>query len=72
MQIVDRLLETPCYMIDFLPQQVPKNCAGQYFKVENYFLNHYDRYGVEELENYKFLSAECFVYPQFKIYNFEI
>ena len=47
MQIVDRLLETPCYIIDFLPQQVPKDCGGQYFKVENYFLNHYDRYGLK-------------------------
>ena len=32
MQIVDRLLETPCYIMDFLPQQVPKDCGGQYFK----------------------------------------
>lgn len=62
MQIVDRLLETPCYIIDFLPLQVPKNCAGQYFKVENYFLNHYDRYGVRDRFIRTILKAMCY-YP---------
>ena len=62
MQIVDRLLETPCYIIDFIPQQVPKNCGGQYFKVENYFLNHYDRYGLRDRFIRIILKAMCY-YP---------
>ena len=62
MQIVDRLLETPCYIIDFIPQQVPKNCGGQYFKVENYFLNHSDRYGVRDRFIRTILKAMCY-YP---------
>lgn len=62
MQIVDRLLETPCYIIDFIPQQVPKNCGGQYFKVENYFLNHSDRYGLRDRFIRTILKAMCY-YP---------
>ena len=62
MQIVDRLLETPCYIIDFIPLQVPKNCGGQYFKVENYFLNHSDRYGLRDRFIRTILKAMCY-YP---------
>lgn len=47
-QTVDRLLEKPCYIIDFLPYQVPKMCGGQFFEVENYLLNHYEGYGIRE------------------------
>lgn len=28
MQKVDRLLNESCYIIDFLPKQVEKNCGG--------------------------------------------
>lgn len=45
METVDRLLETKCFIMDFLPQKVPADCGGQFFKVENYLLNHYERYG---------------------------
>ena len=62
MQIVDRLLETPCYIMDFLPQQVPKDCGGQFFQVENYFLTHYARYGVRDRLLRTVLKAMCY-YP---------
>jgi len=62
MQIIDRLLETPCYIIDFLPQQVPKDCGGQFFKVENYFLNHYNRYGLRDSFISIILKVMCY-YP---------
>ena len=39
-------MEKPCYIIDFLPQQVPQNSNGQFFKVETYLLNHYEEYGL--------------------------
>lgn len=45
---INRLLEKPCYIIDFLPRQVPKDCGGQFFKVENYLLNNYERYGLRD------------------------
>ena len=62
MQIINRLLETPCYIIDFLPRQVPKDCGGQFFKVENYFLNHYNRYGLRDSFISIILKAMCY-YP---------
>ena len=35
---IDELLQKPYWIIDILPMQVPKDCPGQYFAVENYFL----------------------------------
>ena len=62
MQTVDKLLEKPCYIIDFLPRQVPKDCGGQFFKVEQYFLNHYSRYGWRDRFIRIILKVMCY-YP---------
>lgn len=35
---VEKLLEKDCYVIDFLPEQVPRSGGGQYFQVEQFFL----------------------------------
>jgi len=35
---IDALLQSPYWIIDILPEQVPKNSPGQYFAVEKYFL----------------------------------
>lgn len=35
---VERLLEAPFWVIDMLPMQVPKDCGGQFFAVEKYYL----------------------------------
>ena len=35
---IDELLQTPYWVIDILPSQVPKDSSGQYFAVEKYFL----------------------------------
>ena len=59
---IDRLLESPCYIIDFLPQQVPQNCGGQFFEVENYFLNNYERYGLRDRLIRTILKIMCY-YP---------
>lgn len=37
-EIVERLLEAPYWVIDFLPKQVPQDSAGQFFAVEQYYL----------------------------------
>ena len=37
-EIVERLLEAPYWVVDFLPQQVPQDCCGQFFAVEQYYL----------------------------------
>ena len=62
MQIVDRLLDAPCYIIDFLPQQVPKDCGGQFFAVEDYLLKHRGRYGMSDRFVRIILKAMCY-YP---------
>ena len=62
MEIVDRLLEKPCYIIDFLPRQVPKDCGGQFFKVEDYLLSHHDRLGLRDRFIRIILKAMCY-YP---------
>ena len=35
---IDELLLTPYWIIDILPEQVPKDSSGQYFAVEKYYL----------------------------------
>ena len=36
--IVDELLETPCWIIDILPERVERGSQGQYFSIEKYYL----------------------------------
>ena len=35
---VEELLQCPYWIIDIMPSQVPEGSSGQYFAVENYFL----------------------------------
>ena len=37
-EIVERLLEAPCWVIDLLPMQVPEDGRGQFFDMERYYL----------------------------------
>ena len=60
--IIDKLLESPCYIMDFLPKQVPMNCSGQFFEVETYLLNHYDCCGLRDRFIGVILKAMCY-YP---------
>lgn len=62
MNIIDKLLETPCYIMDFLPKQVSMNCGGQFFEVETYLLNHYDCCGLRDRFVGVILKAMCY-YP---------
>ena len=62
MQRVDKLLEKPCYIIDFLPRQVPKDSGGQFFDIEDYFLNHVDCYGFRDRFIRILLKIMCY-YP---------
>lgn len=61
-QMRDGMLESPCYIIDFLPEQFSKNCEGQFFNVENYLLNNYERYGLRDRFIRVILKAMCY-YP---------
>lgn len=40
MLTIDELIEKSYWVVDLLPKQVPNNSEGQYFKVEEYYLNH--------------------------------
>lgn len=62
MKIVDRLLETSCYIIDFLPGQVPKDYGDQFFEVEDFILSQPDRYGLKYRFTRIILKAMCY-YP---------
>ena len=42
---IDELLQTPYFIIDIIPKQVPTDSVGQYFVVERYFLEK-DRFQV--------------------------
>ena len=37
---VEDLLQTNCYVIDFLPERVPENSPGQFPEIERYYLQH--------------------------------
>ena len=37
-ELIECLLEGPCWIADILPEQVPKDSDGQYFAVERYYL----------------------------------
>ena len=37
---VEEYLEKPYWVIDILPKQVPADSKGQYFKIEEYYLEH--------------------------------
>ena len=36
---IESLLQAPYWVVDILPEQVPKDSPGQYFAVEKYFLS---------------------------------
>ena len=62
MEHVDRLLEEPCYVIDFLPKQVSKDAGGHFFEVENYLLSHHQWYGLKDRFVRFVLKVMCY-YP---------
>lgn len=67
METIDRLLEKSCYVIDFIPTQVPKELKGQFFEVEKYLLNHVVRYGL--LERYINIILKLMCYHQVSVFR---
>ncbi len=58
--VLNDLLEKQYYVIDFLPRQVPKDVDGQFFKIENYLLNNYERYGLRDRFIRTLLKLMCY------------
>lgn len=52
-EIANKLLEKDCYIMDFLPETVPKNSNGQFFDVEYFLLNSEKYHGMKD----KFVSV---------------
>lgn len=36
-ELAENLLEAPCYVVDYLPRQVPADCGEQYWAVDRYY-----------------------------------
>ena len=57
---VNELLEKNCYIIDFLPEQVPKQSKGQFFDVEYYMLNSDKYIGIRDKFENVILKLMCY------------
>lgn len=57
---IDDLLEKPCYVIDFLPQRVPKTAKGHFFDVEYYLLNSEKRHEMKNKYVNIILKLMCY------------
>ena len=58
---VDELLQTPYWIIDILPEQVPADSAGQYFKIERYMMQGSQRAAVKQKHINLILKANCYM-----------
>ncbi len=57
---IDELLEKSYYVIDFLPQRVPKNNNGHFFDVEYYLLNNEKRHEMKNKYVNIILKLMCY------------
>ena len=57
---IDELLQSPCYVIDILPKQVPAQGPGQFFAVEKYFLEPQRLYEIKEKHVRVLLKLNCY------------
>lgn len=55
---IEELLEQPYSVVDILPWQVPADSGGQYFKVEQYYLNDVERLSRQYAE--MLLKLNCY------------
>lgn len=58
--LVEDLLQQDCWVLDYLPRQVPADAPGQFFKVETYLLNHYEEYGLRARFTAVVLKLMCY------------
>lgn len=57
---IDALLEKPCYIIDFLPEQVEPDNGGQFFEVEYFLLNSDKHIGLKDRFVAVILKLMCY------------
>ena len=59
-KMLEELLEKPCLVVDFLPEQAPKEKARQYFAVEKYYLEPERYKGFREKFTDILLKLNCY------------
>ena len=57
---IENLLESPYVIIDILPEQVPTDSGGQYFAVEEYFLQDSQRSVIKQKHANVILKLNCY------------
>ena len=60
-ETIERLLQTPYWVVDILPEQVPKDSPGQYFAVEKYFLAWTQLAAVKQKQINVILKLNCYL-----------
>lgn len=60
MNKIDELLTAPCYLIDLLPQRVGRDEDGQYFALEEYYLEDENRMKLFETFANMLLKLNCY------------
>lgn len=57
---LEELLQTPYWIIDILPERVPKDSPGQYFAIEKYFLREERLAEIKQKHVNLLLKLNCF------------
>lgn len=57
---VEELLQTPYWIIDILPGQVPADSSGQYFAIEEYWMSEPHRTAVKQKQIDLILKLNCY------------
>lgn len=57
---IEELLETPCWIIDILPERVPADGGGQYFAIERYYLTEPQYSSVRQKKTGVILKLNCY------------
>ena len=58
-EIIEAFLDKPYWIIDILPMQVPAEAAGQYFRIERYFLSQLD--GISKRFASLLVKLNCYI-----------
>ena len=58
-EIIEAFLDKPYWIIDILPMQVPAEAAGQYFRIERYFLSQLD--GISKRFASVLVKLNCYI-----------
>ena len=58
---LETILQSPCWVIDLLPEQVPANAGGQYFAIEKYWRKEPQRAVLRQKQLHLILKLNCYL-----------